>query len=76
MTGHDVRTVFEPLLPQEAMDRLCPPCGVIERPRKRHLGTVVRAMVMAAGTPGGADQADSLRASRECEVPPVTRAAF
>ena len=24
MTGNDVRTVFEPLLPQEAMDRFVP----------------------------------------------------
>ena len=33
-------------------------------------------MVMSAGTPGGAYQADVWRAYLECEVPRVTRAAF
>jgi hypothetical protein len=69
MTGDDVRTVFEPLLPQEEMDRLCQQWGVIERQRKLNLGMLVRAMVMAAGTPGGAYQADILRSYLECEVP-------
>ena len=61
MTGDDVRTVFEPLLPQEEMDRLCQQWGVSERQRKLHLGMLGRAMVIAAGTPGGAYQADILR---------------
>jgi Transposase DDE domain len=76
MTGDDVRTVFEQLLPQEEMDRLCQQWGVIERQRKLNLGMLVRAMVIAAGTPGGAYQADILRSYLECEVPRVTRAAF
>jgi hypothetical protein len=37
---------------------------------------LVRAMVMSAGTPGGAYQADVLRSSLECEVPRVARSAF
>ena len=49
--------------------------GGLERPRKLNLVRVVRAMVMSAGTPGGASQADGWRASREAEVPRVTRAA-
>jgi putative transposase len=76
MTGDDVRTVFEQLLPQDEIDRLCQQCGVIERQRKLNLGMLVRAMVIAAGTPGGAYQADILRSYLECEVPRVTRAAF
>jgi hypothetical protein len=76
MTGDDVRTVFEQMLPQEEIDRLCQQCGVIERQRKLNLGMLVRAMVIAAGTPGGAYQADVLRAYLEGEVPRVTRAAF
>jgi hypothetical protein len=68
--------VFEQLLPQEEMDRLCQEWGVIERQRKLNLGMLVRAMVIAAGTPGGAYQADILRSYLECEVPRVTRAAF
>ena len=75
MTGDDVRTVFEQLLPQEEMDRLCQQWGVIERQRKLNLGMLVRAMVIASGTPGGAYQADILRSSLEGEVPRVTRAA-
>jgi hypothetical protein len=76
MTGDDVRTVFEQMLPQEEIDRLCQQGGVIERQRKLNLGMLVRAMVISAGTPGGAYQADVLRSDLEGEVPRVTRAAF
>ena len=76
MTGEDVRHVFEAILPQEAIARFCRECGVIERQRKLHLGMLVRAMVISAGTPGGAYQADILRSYLECEVPPVARSAF
>jgi putative transposase len=76
MPGDEVRQVFEAMLPQDEIDRLCQQCGVIERQRKLDLGMLVRAMVISAGTPGGAYQADVLRAYLECEVPRVTRAAF
>ena len=76
MTGDEVRTVFEQMLPQNEIDRLCQQCGVIERQRKLNLGMLVRAMVISAGTPGGAYQADVLRSYLEFEVPRVTRAAF
>ena len=76
MTGDEVRQVFEAMLPQDEIDRLCQECGVIERQRKLNLGTLVRAMVISAGTPGGAYQADILRSYLACEVPRVTRAAF
>jgi DDE family transposase len=76
MPGDEVREVFEAMLPQEEMDRLCQQCGVIERQRKLPLGMFVRAMVISAGTPGGAYQADILRAYLEFEVPPVARSAF
>ena len=71
MTGDDVRTVFEQWLPQEEMDRWCQQWGVIERQRQLHLGMWVGAMVIAAGTPGGASQADILRSYLACEVPRV-----
>jgi hypothetical protein len=54
MTGDEVRQVFEAMLPQAEIDHRCEPFGVIERQRKLHLGMCVRAMVIAAGTPGGA----------------------
>jgi putative transposase len=76
MTGDEVRQVFEAMLPQEAIDHLCQQCGVIERQRKLNLGMFVRAMVISAGTPGGAYQADVLRSYLECEVPHVARSAF
>jgi hypothetical protein len=76
MTGEDVREVFETILPQQAIERLCVQCGVIERQRKVPLGMLVRAMVIAAGTPGGAYQADILRSYLECAVPRVARSAF
>jgi len=76
MTGDEVRQVFEAMLPQDEIEHLCQPCGVIARQRQRHLGMLVRAMVMSAGTPGGASQADVLRAYLELAVPQVTWAAF
>ena len=76
MTGDEVRQVFEAILPQEEIDRLCQQCGVIERQRKLNLGMFVRAMVISAGTPGGAYQADVLRSYLEFEVPHVARSAF
>ena len=76
MTGDDVREVFEAILPQEEINRLCVDCDVIARQRKMNLGMLVRAMVIAAGTPGGAYQADILRSYLECEVPQVARSAF
>jgi hypothetical protein len=69
MTGDEVRQVFQDMLPQEEIDGLCQQFGVIERQRKLHLGMFVRAMVISAGTPGGAYQADVLRSYLECEVP-------
>jgi hypothetical protein len=76
MTGEDGRQVFAAILPPQAIDRLCAQCGGIERQRKRHLGLLVRAMLISAGTPGGAYQADVLRSSLACEVPKVARSAF
>ena len=75
MTGEEVRQVFEAILPQRRSSG-CAQFGVIERQRKLHLGMLVRAMVISAGTPGGAYQADILRSYLECEVPQVARSAF
>ena len=61
MTGDEVRHVLEAMVPQGEIDCLCAPFGVIERQRKLKLGMFVRALVLSAGTPGGADPADVLR---------------
>jgi len=72
-----VRQVFEAMLPQDVVDRLCQPCGVIARQRKLTLGMLCAgAWSISAGTPGGAYQADSCAAYLECEVPRVTHAAI
>src|SRR5918995_7535913 len=76
MTGDEVRQVFEAMLPQAEIERLCAQFEVIERQRKLQLGMFVRAMVISAGTPGGAYQADILRSYLEFEVPQVARSAF
>ena len=75
-TGEDVRQVCEAILPDEEIERLWRQWGGSERQRKLPLGMLVRAMVMAAGTPGGAYQADILRSYVEVEVPRVARSAF
>jgi putative transposase len=76
MTGEDVRQVFEAIVPQQDIERLCAQCGVIERQRKLPLGLLVRALVIAAGTPGGAYQAEVLRSYLAFEVPRGARSAF
>jgi putative transposase len=76
MTGEEVRQVLETRLPQDESDRLCLQCGVIERQRQLDLGMLVRALVISAGTPSGAYQADVLRSYLECEGPRVARSAF
>jgi hypothetical protein len=53
MTGEDVHQVFEAILPQREIERLCAQCGVIERQRKLHSGMLVRAMIISAGTQAG-----------------------
>jgi hypothetical protein len=75
MTGDEVREVFEAVLPHGEIARLCQQFGVIEPQRKLPLGMFVRAMVISAGTPGGAYQADILRSYLAFEVPPVARSA-
>ena len=75
MTGDEVRHVCEALLPQAEIERLCAQFEVIERQRQLPLGRLVRAMVISAGTPGGAYQAGVRRSSLACEVPPVGRSA-
>jgi hypothetical protein len=76
MTGEEVRQVCEAILPQHDIERLCAQLGGIERQRKLHLGMLVRAMIISAGTPGGACQADVLRSYPEFAVPKVARSAF
>ncbi len=75
MTGEDVRQVLEAMLPQPDSERLWAPLGGIERQRTLPLGMLVRAMRIAAGTPGGAYPADVWRSSLACEVPQVAGAA-
>jgi hypothetical protein len=76
MTGDEVREVCDAMLPQEEIDHLCERFGVIARQRQLNLGMFVRALVISAGTPGGAYQADVLRSYLACEGPHVARSAF
>ena len=75
MPGDAVCQVFEALLPQAAIDRLCPPCGVSERQANCRSGCWCGPW-SCRRCPGGAYQADVVRAYLKCAVPQVTRAAF
>ena len=75
MTGDEGRHVCEAMVPQGEIDGLCAQFGVIERQRQLQLGRFGRALVISAGTPGGAYQAEVLRSYLACEVPPVARSA-
>jgi hypothetical protein len=76
MTGDDVREIFEAVLPQAEIEALASELGVIERARKLDVNALVRAMVIAAGTPNGGLQADALRSYLEFGVQHVVRSAF
>ncbi|TVQ96345.1 MAG: hypothetical protein EA398_16020 [Deltaproteobacteria bacterium] len=61
MVGSEVRERLETLLPAEEIKRLCRELGVVERERKLDVSMLVRMMMLSAGTPSGARQADVLR---------------
>ncbi len=75
MTGAEVREVMEAVLPAEEIELLCRELGVVERERKLEVAVFARSMVLAAGTPSGARQADVLRAYVESGGTPVARSA-
>ena len=75
MAGEAVRHVGAASLAPEALAGWCRPGGGIARPRTLGRGTVGRAMVSAAGPPGGAYQADVLRSSLDRAGPRVARSA-
>lgn len=74
-TGAEVREVMETVLPTEEIERLCRDLGVVERERKLEVALFARSMVLAAGTPSGARQADALRTYVESGGAPVARSA-
>jgi len=74
-TGAEVREVMETVLPTEEIERLCRELGVVERERKLEVALFARSMVLAAGTPSGARQADVLRTYVESGGAPVARSA-
>ena len=53
MTGDEAREVFEAMLPQEEIERLCKEFGVVQRQRKRNLGMCVLGWDTWRGLPGG-----------------------
>lgn len=54
MTGEDARHVFEATLPKRDIERLCQQHCVIACQRRLNVRMLVRAMIISAGTPGGA----------------------
>lgn len=75
MVGSEVREILEKVLPAEEIARLCRELGVVERERKLDVSMFVRMMVLSAGTPSGARQADVLRSYFENGGTPVARSA-
>jgi len=75
MKGPEVKEIMESILPSDEIDRLCRELGVVERERKLDVGLFIRTMVLAAGTPTGARQADVLRSYVENGGVPVARSA-
>ena len=61
MTGDAMREVFEAVLPTDLIEAFACFFGVVERERLFEVATFVRASVIAAGSPGGGLQADTIR---------------
>lgn len=68
--------VFAEVLPGALIDEFAETLGVVERERKVDIRCLVRALVLAAGTPSGGLQADALRAYGIMNVASISRAAF
>lgn len=54
MTGDEVWEVFEAIVPPEEVACLGQQFGVVEHDRKLNLGVFMQAVVISAGTLGGA----------------------
>ncbi|MHB8876859.1 MAG: IS4 family transposase [Myxococcaceae bacterium] len=76
MTGEAMREVFEAVLPNELVEGLASLFGVTERERVFDIATFVRCSIIAAGSPSGGLQADTIRNYLEAEGTPMARSAF
>ena len=76
MTGDAMREVFEAVLPTDLIEGFACFFGVVERERLFEVATFVRASVIAAGSPGGGLQADTIRNYFEAEGKPMARSAL
>lgn len=76
MTGDQLRTMLETILPEGEIAAAVRATGFQQRLRKLDAVALVRALVLSGGTPDGGRQADALRAYLEQDVPGVARGAF
>lgn len=76
MTGKDLRTTLETILPEQALQAAIREAGFQERERKRDAVRFVRAMILSASGPYGGRQADVARMYFESGGRPVVRASF
>ncbi len=76
MNGESVRSVFEAVLPDAAVEGILAGFNFQERCRRMDALLFIRAMVMAAGTNRGGRQADVMRLYFENGGPQVVRGGF
>lgn len=76
LTAEDLSEVFSSVLPGTLIDEWAAELGVVKRERKIDIRALVRALVLAGGTPSGGMQADALRTYARMKLPRISRAAF
>lgn len=76
LTSEMLREMFHRVLPSDEIAAWATELGFVERERKLDVSCLVRALVLAGGTPGAGLQADALHAYLDMRVPSISRAAF
>ena len=76
LSGDEVRSLFEELLPAVEIEAFAAEVGHVERARKVDVVLFCRAAVISANTPSGGMQADAMRAYERAGGPKVCRASW
>lgn len=76
MTGAELRTVLETMLPEGLLAEIAAATGFQRRERKRDVVKFLRTALVSASSPSGGRQADMLRQYIEARGEPVVRGSF
>lgn len=76
LTGEELRTIFEEVLPVDELRAFAEEFEVVQRQRKLDIAALVLLRIITAGTPSGGWHADALRTYGKLGAPKVVRSSF